>query len=332
MQTRDLRMALYKLLILMGLFFLGINLYSQNLPENGVYHYIKSVDDVQLYVLELGNSEAKNTFIVLHGGFGAEHSYLVNPLIPHSVDNRFILFDQRGSLRSPVADSLVTFMNFVNDVEQIRLAFKLDKVNIVAHSNGTTIALDYLYFHPEKVNKLVMIGCPLSILDGKYFENLDEPLNKYKSEIELWQANVNKNIKDKKNLYQLNDDENLSDVQRTLLQKILYAANHTYLMKEIESTENAFFNQEVFVNLQKNESSESWSQRTSRMSEALAQSTISIFVINGEFDFVDPAGHVWRVISQQVEKLEYHLIEDAGHNIWLDQPEVFKGVLESVLE
>lgn len=318
------------LLLIYFLLFSSV-VFSQHLPENGIYHYLKTDDGVPLYVLEMGNKNAKNTYLVLHGAFGAEHSYLIRPLLPHTDKNRFILFDQRGSLRSPAPDSLITLQNFVNDIEHIRKEFKLSKINILAHSNGATIALDYLYHHSEFVNQLVLIGCPLSILDSKYFQNLDEPINTYRKELELWQNNVNKKIENKKDVHNLRDEDNLTGIQHTLLQKILYAANHTYLMNDIEKTENAFFNPAVFHALQKNVSSEEWGQRTSHLSEALALSSIPIFVINGEYDFVDPSGHVWQVIGKQVKHLEYIMIENGGHNSWLDKPKEFMNVLKKVL-
>ncbi|WP_047419535.1 alpha/beta fold hydrolase [Cellulophaga sp. Hel_I_12] len=312
-------------------FLLPILAFSQYLPENGIYHNLKTNDGVSLYVLEIGNNKAENTYIVLHGGFGAEHSYLINPLLPHSNRNRFILFDQRGSLRSPAADSLITFRNFVNDIEQIRKEFKILKINILAHSNGATIALDYLHYHPENVNKLIMIGCPLSIIDSAYFKNIDEPINKYMAALEVWQKRVSKNIEHKKILHNIKDEDKLTGIQFTLLQKILYAANHTYLMNEIEKTENAFFNPNVFNALQSNVGSEEWSKRTSRMSEALTKSAIPIFLINGEYDFVDPYGNAWSPISEQVPFLDFMMIKNAGHNIWLDKPKEFKKILKKVL-
>mgnify|MGYP003639418779 FL=1 len=304
--------------------------FSQYLPENGLYHFLETDDGVSLYVLEIGNKKAENTYIVLHGGFGAEHSYLIDPLLPHSNKNRFILFDQRGSLRSPAPDSLITFGNFVDDIEHIRKEFKLSKINILAHSNGATIALDYLYYHPGNVNKLILIGCPLSIIDSKYFKNIDEPINKYTTALEVWQKNVNKNIEEKKILYNISEEDD-TGIQFTLLQKILYAANHTYQMNEIEKTKNAFFNPEVFTALQRNVGSEEWGKRTSRMSEALVKGQVPIFLINGEYDFVDPSGYAWGTISKQVQNMDYIMIENAGHNSWLDNPKKFKEILKKVL-
>lgn len=306
--------------------------FSQYLPDNAIYHYLKTDDGINLYLLELGNKSSENTYIVLHGGFGAEHSYLINPLLQHSDKNHFILFDQRGSLRSTAPDSLITFQNFVKDIERIRKEFQLSKVNILAHSNGTTIALDYLYHHPNMVNNLILIGCPLSILDSKYFQNLDEPINKYKEEIQGWQSNVNKTIEAQKEIYNFKEDDTLTGVQATLLQKILYAANHTFLMTDIEKIQNAFFNPGVFNALQQNVSSEEWSKRTRNMSEALTKSSIPIFVMNGDHDFVDPSGHVWQAIAEQFKHIKYTKIKDAGHNIWLDKPKEFEKLLKKVLK
>lgn len=305
--------------------------FGQYLPENGEYHYLKTVDGFNLYVLEVGNKNAENTFIVLHGGFGAEHSYLLNAILPHTDEHRFILFDQRGSLRSPAPDSLINFESFVRDIELIRTEFELSKINILAHSNGTTIALDYLYHHEDKINKLILIACPLSIIHGDYFPDLDDPISKYRKEKALWDESVNKKIEDSKELYKLTENDTLTGIQSTLIQKIMYSAHHTFLMTEIEKTQNAFFNSSVFDALQQNESRASWAKRTNNMSNALVNSTISIYLINGEFDFVDPKGHVWKAIDEQLKHLRYTLIKDAGHNIWSDQPNEFSKILERIL-
>ena len=41
----------------------------------------------------------KDTVLVLHGGFGAEHSYMLTALRPLEKQYHFVLYDQRGSLR-----------------------------------------------------------------------------------------------------------------------------------------------------------------------------------------------------------------------------------------
>ncbi|MCX7878689.1 MAG: alpha/beta hydrolase [Ignavibacteria bacterium] len=305
--------------------------FTQYLPESGIYHWLKTPDGLNLYALELGNRNAEETYVVLHGGFGAEHSYLIKPLLQHTEELRFILFDQRGSLRSPAPDSLITFKGFINDVELIRKEFNLTRVNILAHSNGTTIALDYLYHYPEKVKKIILISCPLYILDGNYFQNIDEPVKKYYDEMEKWKDSVNQKIEAMKEKYNLQNKDSLTSIEKTLLSKIEYAANHTHLMKNVEHSENAFFNPDVFSALQKNVTSEEQERRISNLSHALVKSSIPVTMINGEYDIVDPKGNVWSAVAEGLDHLEYILIKNAGHNVWLDQPEEFRSILERIL-
>ena len=50
-----------------------------------------------LFVQEYGEG---SPIIMIHGGFGAEHSYMLPLGKPLSDTNRVIFYDQRGSLRS----------------------------------------------------------------------------------------------------------------------------------------------------------------------------------------------------------------------------------------
>ena len=43
--------------------------------------------------MEFGTAEAAGDTVVVHGGFGAEHSYLIEPLLPLSDRYHFVLYD-----------------------------------------------------------------------------------------------------------------------------------------------------------------------------------------------------------------------------------------------
>src|SRR5690606_26464776 len=61
--------------------------------------YVWAPDEVRLYVLQVGHAEAQGSpIVVLHGGVGAEHSYLLPAFLPLADRHRFTFFDQRGSL------------------------------------------------------------------------------------------------------------------------------------------------------------------------------------------------------------------------------------------
>lgn len=122
--------------------------------------YMSTSDDVVHYVAEYGK-EAKpgNVAIVLHGGWGAEHSYLLPAIRPLTRDYRFVLYDQRGSLRSPVRPpAKITYDALVEDLEQLRIRLGLEKVTLVAHSMGNHLAYGYVRAHPDRVAGLVLVG------------------------------------------------------------------------------------------------------------------------------------------------------------------------------
>ena len=125
--------------------------------------YMNTQDDdgtLRHYIAEYGSeaSPAK-TVIVLHGGWGADHSYLIPVIQPLAREFRFVLYDQRGSLRTPVsAPSEISFDALVEDLEQLRQRLQLEKVTLLAHSMGAHLAYGYLRAHPARVEKLILAG------------------------------------------------------------------------------------------------------------------------------------------------------------------------------
>ena len=126
--------------------------------------YMRTTDadgaKVRHYIAEFG-TEAKpgNTVIVLHGGWGAEHSYLVPAIRPLADSYRFVLYDQRGSLRTPVTPpAKITYSALVEDLEQLRQRLGLEKITLMAHSMGNHLAYGYLRAHPERVAGLILVG------------------------------------------------------------------------------------------------------------------------------------------------------------------------------
>src|SRR5690606_25825353 len=89
------------------------------LQENAWYFPTED-GQARLYVTQIGKGD---TIITLHGGPGNDFHYLVDAVRNNIHENTFVLFDQRGSLMSPVKDSLVsslTINKLVDDLETLR--------------------------------------------------------------------------------------------------------------------------------------------------------------------------------------------------------------------
>ena len=110
----------------------------------------------RLYVTSLGKGQ---TIVVLHGGPGNDFNYLVKAIRPQLKTNRFVLFDQRGSLLSPVADAEIknlTLKMLVDDLETLRQSLGEDKIVLFGHSFGTLLALSYYQAYPQHVGGLIL--------------------------------------------------------------------------------------------------------------------------------------------------------------------------------
>src|SRR6478672_4832734 len=74
--------------------------------------YVRTADTVSLYIREFGQGEP---VIVLHGGWGMDHGYMLPAL--NGLENvaHVVIYDQRGSLRSPAAATKISVQKHVED-------------------------------------------------------------------------------------------------------------------------------------------------------------------------------------------------------------------------
>ncbi len=96
---------------------------------------------VPLYWVEYGPADAP-PLLVLHGGPGASHDYLLPQMLDLAGDYRLIFYDQRGGGQSKATDrSPVTWRTQVADVDAVIQEFSLDPATIVGYSWGGLLAM-----------------------------------------------------------------------------------------------------------------------------------------------------------------------------------------------
>lgn len=102
--------------------------------------------------------------LVLHGGPGAPHDYLES-LGALATDRPVIFYDQLGCGNSdqPADTSLWTVDRFVEELELVRKALKLEEIHLLGQSWGTMLAVEYiLRKNPKGVKSLVLSAPYLS--------------------------------------------------------------------------------------------------------------------------------------------------------------------------
>jgi proline iminopeptidase len=292
--------------------------------------YYNADDGVRHYVTEFGSGD---TVVVLHGGFGAEHSYLLNAVMPLANRFHFVLYDQRGSLRSPAPDSTITIDRLVRDLDGLRQQLGLEKVTFLAHSMGTVLSYAYLSQHSDHVRGLVLIGPVLPT----YHEYHDlgvppsdtERLRLVREELSAAQKVRQKAVTAAEHL----DHAGLSDREKTFRWRIAFAsANvcHVDRWREVQGGQ-VFHNPRVSSAIYRNTTQPRRDSLWNDFLPALKRFTGPISIVAGDCDFVDPQAALWRYAALELPNARLTVLHDAGHSAWVDQPEEFRTAVARAL-
>ncbi len=117
-----------------------------------------SVNGVTLFERRIG---AGPPVVVLHGGPGAHHDYLLPGFDALAEGRTLIYYDQRGGGRSPVPREVpVGWREQVADLEALREAWGLERLTLAGYSWGALLALLYAIEHPDRVERAALISPP----------------------------------------------------------------------------------------------------------------------------------------------------------------------------
>lgn len=184
-------------IILTSLLFVLLSAFAicqESSSDNSNVYQIKQgfvdANGVMIYYEEFGKGEP---LMIVHGGPGASHDYFLPYLIPLARSNRLIFIDERGSGQSEKLDDVTkyTVENMVEDVEAVRKALNLGKINLLGHSFGGVLAQAYALKYQDNLSHLILCSTFASTSEmNKVFENikrnmspeLRERLNKMESE------------------------------------------------------------------------------------------------------------------------------------------------------
>jgi len=97
--------------------------------------------------------------VVLHGGPGAHHDYLLPGFDDLARNRELIYYDQRGGGQSPVPrETPVGWREQVADLEELRRQWDLEQLSLVGYSWGGLLAQLYATEFPERVGRLALIS------------------------------------------------------------------------------------------------------------------------------------------------------------------------------
>jgi proline iminopeptidase len=97
--------------------------------------------------------------VVLHGGPGADHDYLLPGFDALATGRELVYYDQRGGGRSPVArDVPVGWREQVADLDALRELWGIAQLVLVGYSWGGLLAQLYAIEHPDRIRRLALVS------------------------------------------------------------------------------------------------------------------------------------------------------------------------------
>lgn len=126
--------------------------------STGVYPVQEGFVDAGGFLLYYKSLGQGDPLVVLHGGPGASHDYLLPHLLPLARNHRIIFIDERGSGRSERLEDLsgYTIEAMAEDVEAVRKTLGLGTINLLGHSCGGVVAQAYALKYQENLAHLVL--------------------------------------------------------------------------------------------------------------------------------------------------------------------------------
>ncbi len=221
---------------------------TQEIVEiNGVKHFIE----------KMGTGEP---LLVLHGGPGLFHDYLVPGFKSLAKKYQIIFYDQRGCGKTdfPKDTASINIGTYVEDLEGIRNYLKIDKLNLIGHSWGTIIALDYAKKYPNNLKRLILVSPAPTNSD--FFDQTFSNMQKKRTEAdtkELIQTMMSKEFENReeksfRKAILLGDRVNLVDQSKIeeLYQPMIFdkiTANKLMIINSL--LEKTFFNFDITIGL-----------------------------------------------------------------------------------
>ncbi|MGS0748443.1 alpha/beta fold hydrolase [Halpernia sp. GG3] len=144
-----------KLIFLFLFFLIGSQFgFAQNYPSSYTDGKYVEVNGAKLYVVEVGKGDP---MIIIPGGPGGNHlGYRAFDAL--AKDNEIIYYDGFGRGKSDTAKVVTeyTLARDIEDIEGLRKALHLNKINVLGHSYGGLVAQGYAIKYPENVNHLIL--------------------------------------------------------------------------------------------------------------------------------------------------------------------------------
>ncbi len=288
--------------------------------------YITTPDGVRLFYKVVGSGA--ETLVAVHGGPGNSLNSILPDLEPLAMNRRVIYYDQRGGGRSDLIKDRekLSISKHIEDLEAVRLFFKLDKMTLLGNSWGGMLIGYYAATNPDKVERMVFHspGEPTKALAIEAVEEMQSRMgNRYTAE----QKKRFSFVSNYKNWVKAADPKAICrEFGQLLLPIYTFKPESAALLKgDICSGSDETVRYQQYVNVQIMNSLGDWN-----LLPSLGVVKAPVLVIHGAADPIPvESSEAWASAMPNARLL---VINGAGHIPQVEQPEIFFKSVETFLK
>jgi len=284
----------------------------------GATTHLKTQDGRTLAYRRVGRGPT----LVCHGGGPGFSAFYFGDLAGLDERLELVLLDPRGTGGSdrPADARAYDVEDYSNDLEELREHLGLERINLLGHSHGGVVAIDYAARFPDRIDRLVLASTlarfaqeQMGAMESAMAAKAGEPwYDDARAALEAEQA------------ARFATDEELGEL--ALRELPFYFARYgeseqAYVESLRADVPNAdtlrYFNQEIF--------------ETFDLRPQLGKITAPTLVVTGEEDFI--TGPVCATeIEQGLRDPRKENIPGAGHFVFIEAPEAFRKTVFDFLE
>ena len=284
------------------------------------------VGDFRVWTKRVGNNP-QIKLLLLHGGPGMTHEYFeaFDSWLP-AAGIEYYYYDQLGSAYSDQPDDprLLDTARFVEEVEQVRQALKLDKDNfyLLGHSWGGILAMEYALKYPQHLKGLIVSNMMSSIpAYNDYARKVLEPQMDPAAQAEIKRMEAARQY----------DDPRYEELLMP------HYEAHVLRMPAVQWPDPVIralmkLNKKVYVPMQgPSELGASGILADWDRTDDLAKITVPTLVIGARYDTMDPA--FMEMMSKRLPKGHYLYCPEGSHMaMYDDQKTYMRGVIDFLRE
>jgi proline iminopeptidase len=272
--------------------------------------------DAKIFCRVIGHG---NPIIVIHGGPGLTHDYLLPQMAKLGEKNLVIFYDQRccGLSTGTIDKKSICIKTFIEDIEAIRKTFGYKKITVLGHSWGGFLAMQYALLYPESIDKLILLNtCPASMEGYRLF--LKEvalrisPYSEQLKNIEMTEGFAKRDIEIMKKYYKIIFSTYFYSSEKIQFLSFHYPPSSFVSGKQVCD----ILQQDAFL-------------KSFDLHEQLKKITIPTLIIHGDSDVVPFI--TAQKIHESIPNSIYVLLKNCGHFSYIEAPEELFANLNTFL-